>query len=252
MRADLERRFTVSPATAPTVERNARGPTLVGYGAVFFNPSDVKGTTYKFRGMSERIRRGAFAKVLARRDDVLALIDHNIERLLGRTANGTMRLTEDRVGLRYSIDLPNTTIGNDLAELVQRGDIRGSSFSFWLQPEGEHVYVADDGAVIREIVEVAMCGDCGPVAQPAYTGTSVSLASAGRITQPAGASSEFAWTAEQEAEWQQQCELEDTLRAIRNRAQRVHRDLIDDRVREITRSEINDRVRVVTMENGQC
>ena len=50
--------------------------------------------------------------------DVIATTDHDAGKLLGRTSAGTVRLEKDPRGLRVDIDLPKTTLGNDVLELV--------------------------------------------------------------------------------------------------------------------------------------
>ena len=69
---------------------------LRGYAAVYDQPtarqSDYPGT--------ETIARGAFDSALGR-DDVLALVDHDMGKLLGRTSTGTLRLSSDDHGLAF-------------------------------------------------------------------------------------------------------------------------------------------------------
>lgn len=107
------------------VSRAALSPDgmLHGYAAIFNVPTTKQN---QFPG-TETIARGAFREVLAR-DDVLATVEHDPTKLLGRTSSGTLRLSEDDYGLGYEIDLPDTQVGHDVRELVKRGDMRGASF----------------------------------------------------------------------------------------------------------------------------
>jgi HK97 family phage prohead protease len=59
---------------------------------------------------------------------VRALYEHNYTQLLGRTKSGTLVLSEDDTGLRFELTPPNTQLGNDVLELVERGDISGMSW----------------------------------------------------------------------------------------------------------------------------
>lgn len=96
--------------------------TLVGYAAVW-NSDTTIGDYFV-----ERIAPNAFSKAI--RGDVLALVNHDPGRVVGRTKSGTLRLQEDDHGLKVEIDVPNTTDGNDLWTLVERGDVAGMSFAF--------------------------------------------------------------------------------------------------------------------------
>lgn len=96
--------------------------TLVGH-AVVWNSDTTIGDYFV-----ERIAPGAFSKAI--RNDILALVNHDWGRVVGRTKSRTLRLVEDERGLKVEIDVPNTTDGNDLWELVERGDISGMSFGF--------------------------------------------------------------------------------------------------------------------------
>lgn len=96
--------------------------TLTGYAAVFNSDTDIGGW------WTERVAPGAFTDTIG--GDIRALIDHDTGRIIGRTKSGTLRLKQDERGLAVEIDVPNTTNGNDLWELVERGDISGMSFGF--------------------------------------------------------------------------------------------------------------------------
>lgn len=157
--------------------------TLEGYAAVFHAEGD-EGTEYElysapgFRA-TERIARGAFSRAIKEQDDVRALVNHEPDQLIGRTGAGTCRVEEDERGLRYSVDLPDTTVGRDTARLVARGDMSGSSFGFVVEQESWRETELPDGTreAVRTVESVRLL-DVGPVTYPAYSGTSA--ASAGR------------------------------------------------------------------------
>lgn len=44
---------------------------------------------------------------------------------------GSLALSVDDYGLAYKFDAPNTQCGNDAIEMINRGDLFGSSFAFW-------------------------------------------------------------------------------------------------------------------------
>jgi uncharacterized protein len=113
---------------AITRELRARGRRLEGYAAVF-------GTEARIADFVETIAPGAFATSLAERADILALVDHDPGRVLARTRSGTLRLAEDSRGLAFDLDVPATTVGNDVLALAERGDIGGASFAFTVKRE---------------------------------------------------------------------------------------------------------------------
>lgn len=135
--------------------------TLVGYAAVFNSDADIGGWWI------ERISPGAFKNTIG--DDIRALVDHDSGRVIGRTKSGTLRLSEDSKGLRVEIDVPNTSDGNDLWELVERGDISGMSFGFRVTHQ-EWDETVDPP--IRTIHEIELF-EVSAVAFPAYDDTSI-------------------------------------------------------------------------------
>ena len=131
------------------------------------------GSQYElFPGAVERIAPGAFARALSEKHDVVALFNHDSNLILGRTPN-TLRLSADDHGLHYENDLPETTLGRDVHELVRRGDLRGSSFAF--KPTRKK-WVRDGDLDVLIIYDLDFY-DVSLVTSPAYRGTTASLRS---------------------------------------------------------------------------
>lgn len=151
--ATLERRFATELRTA--------GRKVEGYAATFTAEADLGA----FR---ERIAPGAFSRSMS--GDILALLDHDPGKVLGRTRSGTLRLSEDSRGLHFSLDLPDTQAGRDVVALAERGDLGGMSFGFRV-PEGGETW-QDKTRTLRSIdlLEVSIVS-----AWPAYAGTEVAL-----------------------------------------------------------------------------
>lgn len=139
--------------------------TLTGYAAVW-NSDTTIGDYFV-----ERIAPNAFTKAL--RGDILALVNHDSGRVIGRTKSGTLRLAQDDHGLKVEIDVPDTTDGNDLWKLVERGDVTGMSFSFRAtrQEWDESGDIPHRTVVEAELYEVTAT----PI--PAYPDTSLALRS---------------------------------------------------------------------------
>lgn len=142
-----------------------RAPRLLGYASVFDKPSEDLG------GFVEYVRPGAFTRTLRDGRDVVALVHHNPELVLGRRSAGTLTLEEDDHGLRFEIDLPDTTVGRDVAVSVGRGDVRGASFGFTI-PKGGDRWRSREGITTRELVDVDL-HDVTITSSPAYPDTTV-------------------------------------------------------------------------------
>lgn len=164
---EMERR-TAPLETTLEYRDDGKTPVIVGYAAVFESESRNLG------GFVETIRRGAFDRVLAARQDVVGVYNHDKNYLLGRTSNGTMTLSVDEHGLRYAITPPATRA--DVVESVQRGDVTGSSFAFAVEDGGDVWSRRADGTRHREIRQIGLLDDVGPVVRPAYDASSVVVA----------------------------------------------------------------------------
>ena len=146
----------------------AKGKTLSGYAAVFNSEANLG-------DFQELIRPGAFAKSLATGSNIRALYHHDGNALLGTTKGGTLQLREDAHGLAFSLALPDTSHGRDLAILVDRGDVSGCSFGFRVAPGGER-WEQRGAQLVRELLNVEL-SEVTLTADPAYQDTTVAMRS---------------------------------------------------------------------------
>ncbi len=144
---------------------------IVGHAAVFNQETRIGSEKY---GFIEVIRPGAFAETMKENRDILALVEHDSGRLLGRTVSGTLRLWEDDRGLAFEIDIPNTTDGNDVTELLRRGDLGKMSFAFSPRNAGEVLTTKEDGTPLRILTAVDLY-EVSVISQPAYEDTDAAL-----------------------------------------------------------------------------
>lgn len=152
IKTDLERRaFT---------EVRAAGRRLEGYAAIF-------NTETRIGGFSETIAAGAFGGLGG---DILALLDHDTGKVLGRTRSGTLRVHEDAKGLAFSLDLPDTQAGRDVLALADRGDLGGMSFGFTVPKGGESWQGTRRTLRAVTLKEISVVQ-----AWPAYEGTEIAL-----------------------------------------------------------------------------
>jgi len=140
---------------------------IVGYAAKFNTRSEDLG------GFTETIDPNFFNSCLT--GDTRALVNHDPNQVLGRTASGTMKLSVDKVGLRYEIDPPDTQCARDLQVSMKRGDINQSSFAFQVDNEGDKgdsfEYDDKNGVYVRTLLKCKRLFDVSPVTYPAYADT---------------------------------------------------------------------------------
>jgi len=167
IRSGHERRIIAAEIRAETGDDG--GKVIVGHGAVFNQEAEI------FEGVFEVVRPGAFTNTI-QVADVRALKNHDPNYILGRNKAGTLKLSEDEVGLAYRILIdPNVSYANDLHSSLLRGDITQSSYAFL--PVIEKWTVRDDGSEFRELMEVELF-DVSPVTYPAFVGADAQARSA--------------------------------------------------------------------------
>lgn len=139
--------------------------------AIVFN-SDSQNMGFIERIMPEAITRDVIAQ-----SDIFALFNHNQDAVLARSnhGEGTLALDVDSEGVTFMFDAPNTSLGNDVIELVKRGDLNGCSFAFTIpNEEGSEKWYRDaDNVLRRDINKIDRLYDISIVTTPAYPSTSV-------------------------------------------------------------------------------
>jgi len=138
---------------------------ITGYAAVFEKLSEP------LFGFREKIAQGAFAEAIEK-DDVRALWNHDPNYVLGRNKSGTLRMEENKKGLKIEIDPPETQWANDLLTSIRRGDVDQMSFGFMVEEEEWDRKNKDEP--IRTLNKVRLF-DVSPVTYPAYPQTSVGV-----------------------------------------------------------------------------
>lgn len=138
--AKLALKFAAQPAETPNQEKEVGegSATLEGYALTWNTLSDDRG------GYKVRLAPNSATFTTP----TYAIWHHDFSKPLATTANGSLRLFSDDIGVRVEIDLPDTTTGRDAAELVADGIVGGMSFSMipgeWEESEegGEKIMTA--------------------------------------------------------------------------------------------------------------
>jgi HK97 family phage prohead protease len=136
--------------------------TIVGTATVF-------NSSYDMGWYDEEMTSDVFAS--ADMNDVVALFNHDANMVLARTKSGTLKLKVTGNAMEYEFEAPNTTLGNDLLEMVKRGDVYQSSFAFSVEKEDwQENMGGKPKRIIRSIKKVY---DVSPVTYPANPDTMV-------------------------------------------------------------------------------
>ena len=116
----------------------------------------------------EKIKAGAFKNALKRNDNVKVLLNHNSDRELANTKDGTAILEEDNIGLRAEVTITDP----EVVEKARKHKLVGWSFGFYSNSDDvdESGSIATRTVNDMDLVEVSILDD---TKSPAYYGTSV-------------------------------------------------------------------------------
>jgi HK97 family phage prohead protease len=166
---DAERRYLAMPVAAEKRADDSGLYEISGYAAKFNSPALLG-------WYEETIMPGAFDEVMG--DDVRCLFNHDPNMVLARSANGTLKLEIDTVGLRYHYVTPDRQLAKDVQDMIMTGDISQSSFAFRVK-EASWEYAQQPGEIDkRKIMKIEKLYDVAPVTYPAYGDTTVAKRSA--------------------------------------------------------------------------
>lgn len=162
--AQTDRRILFNADARFALKREPGKPvTLEGYAMVWHTLSSDRG------GYKVRLLPGSATFTAP----ALALWHHDYRHPIGNTDNGTLRIASDSYGLRVEIDLPDTTTGRDVAELVEKGYVRGMSFAMLSAPKARVIKGAD-GQEILEVEEFTF-DEVTVTPIPAFVDTSIAV-----------------------------------------------------------------------------
>ena len=162
------------PVLREAAEGGSESRTIEGYAIVFGVESRILSDYWD--NYREIIEPGAITEERLKEMDIKMTMYHNREKILARSTNGegTLKLTVDDVGVKYSFEAPNTVDGDTALELVKRGDLSGSSFMFWTdEKSGVSYEKRSDGMMLRRVKTIGMIYDMTIAADPAYEQTTV-------------------------------------------------------------------------------
>ena len=151
----------------PIPNGGGEGRNISGYAANFLE--------YDMGSFRERIEPTAFRNLDDH--DIHALYNHDYDKVLARRnkGEGTLELTTDETGLKFGFELPDTSTGNEVRALVERGDVNQASWAFTVDSE-EWSDVRSEKP-LRVIKEVGGIYDISITPRGANPSTSVALRS---------------------------------------------------------------------------
>lgn len=147
---------------------------IEGYSIVFNQYSRQLQDPKTKKIFREVIDPRALTKLFLDEQDIKMLFNHGNDALLARSTwgYGSLSYEVDDYGVKYRFEMPNTTTGNDVLEMIKRGDVWGCSFAFSYASDG----IIDEkrnGENIRTVIKMARVTDFSIVVDPAYMGTYV-------------------------------------------------------------------------------
>lgn len=134
-----------------------------GYAVVFNAPTDLG-------WFSEEIDRNAFANTDM--SNVYLLFNHDENKVLAGTSNGSLKMKIDERGLFQTSNIIDTNDGEDVLKLVKNGLISKMSFSFTIDRDGGEEWIGGEEKDHRIIKKIDRLYDVSLVTYPAYPQTS--------------------------------------------------------------------------------
>ena len=149
------------------LKKDANNRTIVVGLAAVYNSQSKQMTDKRGRRFIEEVEPGFFSNVMDQ--DVVATIEHDHTKIVGRTTAGTLKITDTRSGLQTENDVAQTSHGKDLLVNIERGEIKGMSFEFRCKDGGDKWERRSDGTLKRTL----KAGGCEMLADITYTGNPI-------------------------------------------------------------------------------
>lgn len=128
-------------------------------------------------GFIEILHRGCISQELIDSSNIVFLYNHDYNQVIARAnkGKGTLNIVLRDDGVYFDLDVPNTTMGNDLLENIRLGNITQCSFGFrYANEEGAYKDEKIDDVWYRNVYKIGELFDLSAVTYPAYDDTYVS------------------------------------------------------------------------------
>lgn len=158
------------------IKRSDDGKTFIEWYPSVFNQRSKLIREYG-ETFYEIIAPGAFARALSDpKLNCLATVDHAREKMIGRNKSGTLQLSVDDIGLKATVEVPETTLGRDMVVMIERGDYFEGSFIYTIADKGV-TYDRSQKIAVRTVTEAADLYDVSIVIDGAFANTAIKLRS---------------------------------------------------------------------------
>lgn len=127
-------------------------------------------------GFIEILHRGCISHELIDSSNIVFLYNHDYNQVIARAnkGKGTLNIDLRDDGVYFDLDVPNTTMGNDLLENIRLGNITQCSFRFrYANEEGAYKDEKIDDVWYRNVYKIGELFDLSAVTYPAYDDTYV-------------------------------------------------------------------------------
>lgn len=148
--------------------RTVEGDTLniEGYVNAVGRESELLYSPKRNKWFKEVMEPGVFKRALENNVDIPMLLEHDYDKQIASTSNGTLELTEDSIGLKFKATIQD----QELYSSIKNGEINSCSFGFVCE-EDEYEFVSnkEEKRYVKDIqlLEVSL------VKNPAYIGSLV-------------------------------------------------------------------------------
>ena len=127
-------------------------------------------------GFIEILHRGCISQELIDSSNIVFLYNHDYNQVIARAnkGKGTLNIDLRDDGVYFDLEVPNTTMGNDLLENIRLGNITQCSFGFsYSNEEGAYKDEKIDDVWYRNVYKIGKLYDLSAVTYPAYDDTYV-------------------------------------------------------------------------------
>lgn len=159
------RALPVNESQIRAVNNDDGSYTVSGYAVVFNQPSQPL-------PFIEYISRDALNDVDFSK--TLLLYAHDYNKILARADSATLKTEIDDNGLKFTAQIPDTTLGTDTFKNIQAGNVKGCSFGFTIAQGGDRWDTRQDGTTVHYVDKIDTVSELTLTAIPAYEETSVS------------------------------------------------------------------------------